>query len=220
MWKVFPRLGLLKILLAIFSALFLSALILLIGPDGGELSWGNFGDSFKLATPITIIFFVIIFFIGKWGWLVLWKFPFLGRVLHKAVCPNLNGKWLGEVHSNYIDEDGKKIVKEVELIIKADLFGFNLALRSLDDYQGSKIIQSELYRDPRTGTFYLSYIFEASVPIPKETDDRVFEGAAKLEIIITEENTFLKGIYWTNRAWQRGTNTAGLITMKQVTSNK
>jgi hypothetical protein len=104
----------------------------------------------------------------------------------------------------------------VELIIRADLFGVSLALRSLDGYQESQVIQSELYRDPRTGTFYLSYIFEASVPIPQKTDDRVFDGASKLEIIINEENTVLKGTYWTNRAWQRGLNTAGLISMKQV----
>ena len=127
-------------------------------------------------------------------------------------------KWLGEVHSNYTDESGNNIVKEVELTIGADLFGFNLALRSLDGYQESKVIQSELYRDPRTGTFYLSYIFEASVPVPEETDDRLFEGAAKLEIIVNEADTVLKGTYWTNRAWQRGMNTAGLITMKQKNS--
>lgn len=218
MWKVFPKLGLLKLLLAIFAALFLSALILLIGPDGRCLSWHDFGDSFKLITPITLIFAGVIFVIGKWGWLCLWKFPFVGEILHKSVCPNLNGKWLGKVHSSYTDENGNKVVTEVELTIKADLFGFSLVLRSLDGYQESKVIQSELYRDPRTGTFYLSYIFEASVPIPEETDDKVFDGAAKLEIIVNEKNTVLKGIYWTNRAWQRGMNTAGLITMKQKNS--
>ena len=218
MWKVFPKLGLLKLLLAIFSALFLSALILLMGPDGGGLSWNNFGDSFKLTTPIILIFAIVIFVIGKWGWLVFWKLPFLGVILHKSVCPNINGKWLGEIHSSYTDENGRKTTKEVELTVKADLFGFSLTLRSLDGYQESKVIQSELYRDSRTGTFYLSYIFEASVPIPKETDDRVFDGASKLEIMVNEQNTVLKGTYWTNRAWQRGMNTAGLITMKQKNS--
>ena len=218
MWKVFPKLGLLKLLLAIFSALFLSALILWLGPDGGTISWDNFGDSFKLATSITLIFIAIIVIVGKWGWLVFWKFPFLGGILHRAVCPNLNGKWLGAVQSNYNDESGNQIVKEVELTIKADLFGFNLSLRSLDGYQESKVIQSELYRDPRTDTFYLSYIFEASVPIPKETDDRLFDGAAKLEIKISKADTVLKGTYWTNRAWQRGMNTAGLITMTKKNS--
>lgn len=215
MWRVFPKLGLLKLLLAIFSIIFLSALILLLGPDGGAISWNSFGDAFKIATPATFIFVAIIFVIGRWGWLVFWKSPILGDVLHKAVCPNLNGKWLGEVHSNYPNESGNNTVKEVELAIKADLFGFRLALRSLDGYQESKVIQSELYRDPRTGAFYLSYIFEASVPVPEETDDRLFEGAAKLEIIISDADTVLKGTYWTNRAWQRGMNTAGLITMKR-----
>ena len=171
MWRVFTKLGLFKLLLTIFSALFLAALILSLGPHCGSISWDNFGDSFKLATPITLIFIAIIFVAVKWGWLVLWKFPFIGQIMHESVCPNLNGKWLGEIHSNFTDESGKNIVKEVELTIKADLFGFNLALRSLDGYQESKVIQSELYRDPRTNTFYLSYIFEALVPIPKQMID-------------------------------------------------
>ena len=214
MWKVFPKLGLLKLLLFIFSALFLSALILILGQSSGELSWDNFYNSLKISSPITLFFCSIIFVFGKWGWRLFWKLPFLGNILHKAVCPDLNGKWLGVVHSNYIDADGKKVTKEVELTIRANLFEINLSLRSLDGYQDSKVIQSELYKDPRTGTFYLSYVFEASVPIPEETDDRVFEGAAKLEIFIDDENTFMQGTYWTNRAWQRSKNTAGLITMK------
>src|SRR5690606_42040155 len=101
MWKVFPKLGLLKLLLAIFSALFLSALILLIGANGGELSWNNFGDSFNLSTPITLLFLAVIFVIGKWGWLLFWKLPFLGVLLQKTVCPYICGQWPGAVHSSY-----------------------------------------------------------------------------------------------------------------------
>lgn len=61
-----------------FSALFLSALILLVGPDGGNLSWGSFGDSFKLTISITLIFFAIIFYwqVGMVGFLetpISWK---------------------------------------------------------------------------------------------------------------------------------------------------
>lgn len=219
MWKVFPKIGLIKALFSIFSALFLAALIIFLGPDGGILSWDNFGDSFRLATSITLIFIAIIFIICKWGWMIFWRSPLLGAFLHRAVCPDLNGQWFGKVHSNYTDESGNNIVKEIELSIKADLFGFSLALRSLDGYQESKVIHSALYRDPRTDTFYLNYIFEASVPIPKATDDRLFDGAAKLEIVIGKADTVLKGTYWTNRAWQRGMNTAGLITMTKKTVN-
>jgi hypothetical protein len=138
--------------------------------------------------------------------------------MHASVCPNLNGKWLGKTQSSYRDADGNNVAKDVELTIKADIFGFDISLRSSDGYQDSKVIQSELYKDPRTNTFYLSYIFEASVPIPDESDDRAFEGAAKLEIIVSSEDTVLKGTYWTNRVWQRGKNTAGVLTITRENS--
>ena len=175
-------------------------------------------SAFRLATPITLIFIGFIYVVGKWGWLILWKAPILGRVMHASVCPNLNGKWLGKTQSSYRDADGNNVAKDVELTIKADIFGFDISLRSSDGYQDSKVIQSELYKDPRTNTFYLSYIFEASVPIPDESDDRAFEGAAKLEIIVSSEDTVLKGTYWTNRVWQRGKNTAGVLTITRENS--
>ena len=122
------------------------------------------------------------------------------------------------VKSNYRDENGEPITKDVLLNIRADLFGFNVSLKSKDGYQESKVVQSEIYKDPRANTFYLSYIFEASVPIPEETDDRMFEGAAKLEVVFTDEGKELKGTYWTNRAWQRRKNTAGMITVLKTKS--
>jgi hypothetical protein len=219
MWKVFPKLGLLKAIFAVFSALFLAALILFIGPHQTEgMSWGNFESSFKLATPITLIFIGLVFVIGKWGWMLLWKAPLLGKIMHTSVCPDLNGTWVGTIHSSFKNSDGNNVTKEVKLNIKADIFGFDINLRSSDGYQHSKVIQSELYKDPRTNTFYLSYIFEGAVPIPEETDDRTFEGAAKLEIDVNSENTVMKGTYWTNRAWQRGQNTAGVLTIKRAKS--
>jgi hypothetical protein len=57
---------------------------------------------------------------------------------------------------------------------------------------------------PTNSGLFISYVFEASVPISEETDDRTFEGAAKLEIIVGSQDTILKGTYWTNRAWHRG----------------
>lgn len=220
MWQVFPKLGLLKALFLMFSALFLGVLLVAFSPESGVnlSSWSQFSKAFGLATPVTLAFISIIWVIGKFGWLLLWKCPGLGEILHKHVCPNLNGKWVGEIYSNYAEANGDSITKEVELNIKADLFGFNISLRSIDDYQNSKIVFSEMYRDPRTNTFYLYYIFEASVPNPEETDDRLFEGACKLEVILNDSTDTLKGIYWTNRRWQRKYNTAGLISVSKSSS--
>ena len=134
MWKVFPKLGMLKLVFLIFSVLFLASLILFVSPkiSGKSLDWGDFNSALKLSTPVTLVFLSIIYFIGKWGWLAFWKCPILGDILHKSVCPNLNGKWKGIIQSNYLGEDGKPIIKDVLLFIKADLFGFNVSLRSKD----------------------------------------------------------------------------------------
>jgi len=219
MWKVFPKLGLLKLLFLIFSALFLSALIIVFSSSQEDtFTWSNFGVALELATPVTLLFIAFIYILGKWGWLLLWEAPFLGRIMHKTICPNLNGEWLGEIQSNFEDSDSNHVIKKVVLRIKADIFGFDVKLKSQDGYQESKVTQSELYKDPRTNTFYLSYIFEANVPFPEDTDDRLFEGAAKLEIIVNSEDTVMKGTYWTNRAFQRGKNTAGVIAISRSNS--
>jgi hypothetical protein len=219
MWKVFPKLGLLKAIFAVFSALFLAALIYFIGPHQTEsITWNDFGPSFKLATPITLLFIGLVYVIGKWGWMLLWKAPLLGKIMHTTVCPDLNGSWVGTIHSSFKNGDGENVTKEVGLTIKADIFGFDIYLRSSDGYQESKVVQSELYKDPRTNTFYLSYIFEGSVPFPDETDDRIFDGAARLEINVKSEKNIMKGTYWTNRAWQRGQNTAGVLTIERENS--
>lgn len=220
MWKVFPKLGLLKLLFSAFSAFFLTALIFLLSikSGGSILGWGQFGAAFEIAMPVTIAFIVLIFILGKWGWLLIWKFPYLEAILHKTVCPNLNGTWKGTIQSNFSVGNEAPVSKAVTLTIVADIFGFKVSLNSNDDYQRSKVVQSELYKDPRTNTFYLSYIFEAEVPIPLPTDDRLFDGAAKLEVIILENSTQLRGAYWTNRAWQRKQNTAGVITLERSNS--
>jgi hypothetical protein len=220
MWKVFPKLGMLKLLFLVFSVLFISSLILFVSPriSNNPLGWIDFSSALKLSTPVTFVFLSIVYLVGKWGWLAFWKCPVLGDILDKSVCPNLNGEWRGVVQSNYQGKDETQVSKGVLLHIEANLFGFNVSLKSNDGYQESKVVQSEIYKDSRTNTFYLSYIFEAYVPIPEESDDRMFEGAAKLEVVNSDAGTELKGTYWTNRAWQRGKNTAGMIMLSRIKS--
>lgn len=213
MWKVFPMLGLLKIIFLFFSALLISAIIITLPSRDNTLSisWNTFESALGLATPVTFLFLLITFIIGKWGWIIFWKTPFLGNILNQHVCPNLNGSWKGKVKSNFLNNENEMTEKEIRINIKADLFAFSITLNSLDNYQNSKVIFSEIFKDKKTGTFYIIYIFEGFVPIPKETDDRTFEGSAKLEISFEENSISLEGTYWTNRAWQRRKNTAGII---------
>ena len=90
-----------------------------------------------------------------------------------------------------------------------------MELRSDDNYQQSKVTYSQLYKDPRTNAFYLTYLFEGFVPNPAPTDDKEFNGAAKLLISVEADEIEMAGTYWTDRAWQRKLNTAGTIKLKR-----
>lgn len=76
-------------------------------------------------------------------------------------------------------------------------------------------MQSELLKDSRDGSFYLSYIFEAVVDHPKETDQSKFDGAARLHVRFETDGIKLVGVYWTNRGWQKQEQTAGTIKLER-----
>ncbi len=217
MWKAFPKIALWKTMFFIYSIFIITALTSLFSePLESGLTWHNFYSSLKTVSKVSIPFLIFIYCLGKWGWLVLWKSPLLGKVVNEALCPNLNGVWAGAIQSNFPMNKGEVLTKDVQLRIKADLFGMKIQLESNDGYQTSKVTHFDIHKDPKTEVFYLTYIYEGYVPIPSELDDRVYQGAATLEIIDPSGDAKLKGTYWTNRAWQRKQNTAGVITLSKV----
>ncbi|MDT3319579.1 hypothetical protein Q4Q49_04970 [Shewanella sp. SP1S1-7] len=215
MWKVLPKLGLIKALAFIFSILLLSVILCLLGGVDFlvTLRFDNLLEISTYSSGVSLLFVLIIWLLAKWGWKSVWYIPKLDGILNEKVCPNLNGKWTGCVVSSFKDEEGNSKTKTVEMVIKADFIGFEIKLKSTDNYQRSTVIQSEIYKDPRDGNFYVSYIFESVIDNPLPTDDSKFDGAAKLVVRFENNNIFLVGTYWTNRAWQRGENTAGTISL-------
>lgn len=213
MWKVFPKFGLLKLFFFAFSTLFLTVLVLFLPTSSGNnLGWSSFSDALTFVVPVMIPFLGLVYAVGRWGWLLLWKTPGLKGILHRKVCPNLNGAWDGLIESTHV-EDGSAVIKEVTLEIQADLFGFNIELKSDDGYQSSRVVQCDLVKDPKNKQFYLLYIFESKVWDPQPTDDEYFQGAARLSIHIQDNGvTELEGTYWTNRKWRENKQTAGRLT--------
>lgn len=216
MWKVLPKIGLIKALAFLFSVLLLSVVLSLLGGSDFSviLRFENILEISTYSSGVSLLFVFIIWLLAKYGWKLVWHIPKLDGVLNEKVCPNLNGKWTGHVVSSFKDEQGNPKKKHVEMVIKADFIGFEIKLKSTDDYQRSTVVQSEIYKDPRDGNFYVSYIFESVIDNPLPTDDSKFDGAAKLVVRFEDDNIFLVGTYWTNRAWQRGDNTAGTIALK------
>ncbi|MCW4629414.1 MULTISPECIES: hypothetical protein [Marinomonas] len=215
MWKVFPKFGIAKGLMFIICSLVTIGVVWITRGWSGVADFFN-GDGLDIVTrltlPILIVFIAFTWFMGTYVWRAIWKIPYLGStLLNQKVCPDLNGTWVGETVSTFKDDEGNPYKKMVTLVAKASFFNFDIKLVSLDKYQRSTVVQSEIYKDQRNGSFYLSYIFESVVDQPVETDDSKFDGAAKLHVRFDDNQITLVGVYWTNRCWQKGMQTAGTI---------
>ena len=218
MWKVLPKFGLAKILVLLLCSIVTTGLIWATKGWTGVTTFFNedgFSIISSLLIPVLICFVGITWLLGVYVWRWLWKIPFVGALLNEKVCPDLNGSWTGKTISTFKDDQGNPYEKEVKMVIKATFFGFDIRLVSVDRYQRSTVMQSEILKDPRDDTFYLSYIYEAVVDQPKATDDSKFDGAARLDVRFENGGVQLVGKYWTNRGWQRNMQTAGTISLQK-----
>ncbi|MBY5984246.1 hypothetical protein KUW18_09095 [Halomonas sp. DP5Y7-2] len=132
----------------------------------------------------------------------LWRYVYIDY-LKNRFCPDFNGKWVGKVESNF--GGGKRIEFPVE--IEADFFSIKMkgkttVGRTYANY--CKVVRAE------DGCFELEYMFKGFNDTPSETDDSYYEGAARLRVMDIS-TMHMTGVFWTNRCWQNGRNTAGVI---------
>lgn len=166
-------------------------------------------------------------------WRLLWLLPWFQR---KA--PPLDGVWTGVVSSNRsIQEAMKDAAKqagapaidvdsvsidfpaltqvEVTATIRTSFVGITLELESAGDrYQTSSLKVVEMKPATDGPGASLHYIFEGRILNPRPGDVSCFDGAASLTIRKDKQGVLrMEGPTWTNRAWTRGLNPAGLIRM-------
>lgn len=152
-------------------------------------------------------------------WKLLWWIcPFLNT----WVFPNVSGEWafiadsnikeIARIHPDLSEEEVRSRIKG-KVRIRQNLFTISLALDSAGDYSASDTLFVKPSRDETTGRFYLTSVFRNRTPKPKASDEQVHFGAAHIEIAAWGAQGKMKGIYWTNRNWQKGMNTAGIIEM-------
>lgn len=157
------------------------------------------GQSFirSVSSTITVITILALIF-GKY----LWRFIYIDY-FKKNFCPDFNGEWVGKIDSNY--DGGTKV--EFPITIFADFFSIkmkgNTSIgRTYSNY--CKIIRTE------DDCFELEYMFKGFNDTPSSTDTSFYEGAARLRVTDVSKLS-MKGVFWTNRCWQNGKNTAGVI---------
>ena len=178
-------------------------------------------DFFSLFSKVGFVLSIIVVGIGQSPIFALlcnfWPLNLL--------FPNIDVEWHGKIPSNWpaiakaqgiTDPDGnpfKESTIPVQVDICVKLLTISIELRSNSGYQNSKTVSCVLKRNSHRG-FELSYIYRSTVPGPRVSDDQSFVGAGLIDIS-SKNPTQLNGLYWTNRKWVEGLNTAGEIVLSR-----
>ena len=186
MWELFPSKikYTLSVIAMVFLFLFFNNLI---------------GLSFfsSISSTVTILTFISWLF-GKY----LWKYVYIDFFKNKF-CPDFNGEWVGNIESNF--NGGTSV--EFPISIEADFFSIKMkAKTTIGRTYGNycRVLRAE------DDSFELEYMFKGYNDTPSETDAPFYEGAARLRVIDISTME-MKGVFWTNRCWHQGRNTAGII---------
>ena len=97
--------------------------------------------------------------------------------------------------------------------IIARLFHIRINLTSDNRYSTSKTVFVRATRDAEDGSITLQYLYRNTTKVPEATDSDTHDGAANLCVEGKGSDIWLEGVYWTNRNWHVGLNTAGKITL-------
>ncbi|GEA04795.1 hypothetical protein KUL17_36920 [Alteromonas sp. KUL17] len=173
-----------------------SALCFLLFFSGFEYSF--FRSIVSAISLVTVLALVI----GKY----LWKYLYFDA-LNKYLCPDLNGNWSAKIKSNF----GKGTDVLIPIKIEADFFSVRMfASTSFGQSEANycRIFKSESNR------FQLEYMFQVRNDSAGKGDAQFYEGAARLTLN-NADNQLWKGVYWTNRCWNEGKNTAGEIELSR-----
>jgi SMODS-associating 2TM, beta-strand rich effector domain len=171
-------------------------------------------------------------------WRCIWnKTGPLGGWLSKKVYPDLNGTYDVRLESNWpiidlmlraarheatpfnpfdVNEGAPDLLLgKFEATIEQTWFDITIRMYPTDasaSMRQSRTIATIPLKESVTADQELIYLFEQQNDKRLPTDDEWHQGAARLTIQKAQKLT-LSGEYWNNRAWRRGVNTAGRITL-------
>lgn len=157
------------------------------------------------------IFLVFVF--GKY----LWKYFCVWWIRDKYFS-GIDGIWEGVIYSNHDFDKNSPELKEIDVsvYIKADMFNVSMTLTTNIGESYASYCKLSKYNG---NGIELSYIFDAENSRPEEGDSRRYNGAAILKLKDPSSKT-MSGLYWTDRCWNKGKNTAGEIVLNKKSVRK
>jgi hypothetical protein len=152
----------------------------------------------SVAISFTVLFWVLV---SKWAW----KWWPMNALFHR---PKVVGTWLGELQSNWFDDNGRprRLIPIVFTIRQSFLW---INVRSFtQDREGLSDVAVLVQKDD-AGITYLSYIYSIREAFRAGLGSQ--QGAAEVRVL-GQSNDELRGEYWTN------TRTCGRIILKHAST--
>jgi len=171
---------------------------------------------------------LILFLLGQTRLFhLLWLIPLLKNLLP----PKIDGNWTATLSSNWpvvsqrvqsasdhqvTDATPSRKSIKARVKFKATLAYVTMLLESETGYSTSntKVVKLIPSHEGRRARIY--YIYQNATNTPENTDEQFHHGAGYLDIVDDNDGLSLSGVYWTNRKWAQGLNTAGTITMTRA----
>ncbi|WP_057429070.1 hypothetical protein [Pseudomonas syringae group genomosp. 3] len=193
----------------------------------GALSFWRLGEVFselayfwRVASTSVTVALVFVLSLGQtpaFSWICM-------APLIRKFFPPIDGDWQVTIRSNWNQVGqlvGLPVVetlfsKQGRVTITSRLFSVRMKFESDDKYSKSSSTVVGVRRDPEHGTIELNYSYHNVTRNPEVTDSGSHYGSARVEIHDNREGLTLDGEYWTNRNWNKGLNTAGLISFERM----
>lgn len=123
--------------------------------------------------------------------------------------PDINGIWLGKIKSTYSADLSQQ---QVDVVMRVQQKWTNIQI-SMENLAGDPISDTveviPNFEDHKPSVWML---YRGRNLLPQPTDVSTYLGSSHLTHQPVSNR--LDGFYWTNRAWERGHNTAGSLQMK------
>lgn len=144
------------------------------------------------------------------------------------VLPDLDGGWEGSLYSNWpqiearlpgrttVVPAGATTTIPAKASIKVRLSSVSMVLESTSRYSRSETILVGVERRAVSDAVRLIYVYDNRTAQPEQTDEQGHLGAAVLELVERDGAQVLEGVYWTNRNWSKGLNTAGRVSLHRI----
>lgn len=187
--------------------------------------------NWKYAIYFIIGIFVIIFLFGYWGKEETNIFPILASAFSKTITistllstlfctyfwkckifrnwlvliPNINGKWVGEIESTWIDPSTNKPLAPIdaELTIRQSLFSISCVMKTGE--MVSRSCSANLTINSENQISQLVYTYLSTPKQTLQENSRIHYGTALLDLEGGYDVILMSGMYWTGR------NTSGNI---------